>query len=727
MALTKVNTDLLEDGGKLDGIEAGADVTDTTNVTAAGALMDSELTSEASVKALNQGVATTDSPTFAGLDVNGTGSVIELSQSAAGSATYYTMDNTVETGGKRWRFGYSGGSSDKGSFSFYNQTDNNLALLLASSGATFSGSVGIGCTPTSPLHIKSATNVNVRFDDSGSSSHTWYMNDAQNLYIPNVQLASTHTFYANGQRKVDIDASGNVGIGTSSPSAKVDIFDSGAGNANLSGLELTNYDYGAGETGQSISIEALVRNDGGGTSPLGKIIFGKDSDYSSAAARDGNIQFYTNQSNVVTEAMRISSTGAATFSSSVTADGQLTSARGSDTGTYGFRHEGAGKYMRMGVANASFAYFETDANGGFSFEGNVTVPNQILHAGDTDTYMQFHAVNEWRVVAGGYERFAIGPHVVVNEDSHDSDFRVESNSNTHMLFVDGGNDRIGFGLSNPAQSFAVQFATADRVGTFYDTGTNGNAMHNGAAVLGVSRSSNGSTSLHGPIFEVGRDNGLNATYNVSDRFLTVRSDSTVINEDSQNYDFRVESDAYAEALFLSADVNRFSLGQDNSAPWGQTSGQGSFNYRMVEQSGAFSTDSATGYANIYINKFNLPTDDTRAIAFYGNGTQVGTITVSTSATAYNTSSDQRLKENIADADDAGSKIDSIQVRKFDWKADGSHQDYGMVAQELQTVAPEAVSAPENPDEMMGVDYSKLVPMLIKEIQSLRNRVAQLEE
>jgi hypothetical protein len=52
---------------KLDGIEAGADVTDTANVTAAGAVMDSELTSEASVKALNQGVATTDSPTFAGL------------------------------------------------------------------------------------------------------------------------------------------------------------------------------------------------------------------------------------------------------------------------------------------------------------------------------------------------------------------------------------------------------------------------------------------------------------------------------------------------------------------------------------------------------------------------------------------------------------------------------------------------------------------------------------
>jgi hypothetical protein len=112
--------------------------------------------------------------------------------------------------------------------------------------------------------------------------------------------------------------------------------------------------------------------------------------------------------------------------------------------------------------------------------------------------------------------------------------------------------------------------------------------------------------------------------------------------------------------------------------------------------------------------------------FYNTNGAVGTITTNGSATAYNTSSDQRLKENIVDAPSASSDIDAIQVRSFDWKADGSHQKYGMVAQELQTVAPEAVSAPEDPEEMMGVDYSKLVPMLVKEIQSLRARVAQLE-
>ena len=110
----------------------------------------------------------------------------------------------------------------------------------------------------------------------------------------------------------------------------------------------------------------------------------------------------------------------------------------------------------------------------------------------------------------------------------------------------------------------------------------------------------------------------------------------------------------------------------------------------------------------------------------GTPAEVGFIQTNGSATSYSTSSDQRLKDNIVDAPSASDDIDAIQVRSFDWKADGSHQKYGMVAQELQSVAPEAVSGDADSDDMMGVDYSKLVPMLVKEIQSLRARVAQLE-
>ena len=85
--------DVATDGTKLDGIEASADVTDTANVTAAGALMDSELTAIASVKALNQGVATTDSPAFAGLTVDTTTLAVDSTNNRVGIGTASATSN----------------------------------------------------------------------------------------------------------------------------------------------------------------------------------------------------------------------------------------------------------------------------------------------------------------------------------------------------------------------------------------------------------------------------------------------------------------------------------------------------------------------------------------------------------------------------------------------------------------------------------------------------------
>ena len=118
--------------------------------------------------------------------------------------------------------------------------------------------------------------------------------------------------------------------------------------------------------------------------------------------------------------------------------------------------------------------------------------------------------------------------------------------------------------------------------------------------------------------------------------------------------------------------------------------------------------------------------DGSAVVFYKDTTVVGSISVTGTLTSYNVTSDQRLKENIVDASEFGSVIDSLQVRSFDWKTDQTHQRAGFVAQELVTVAPEAVHQPADPEEMMAVDYSKLVPMLVKEIQSLRKRLKALE-
>jgi hypothetical protein len=99
--------------------------------------------------------------------------------------------------------------------------------------------------------------------------------------------------------------------------------------------------------------------------------------------------------------------------------------------------------------------------------------------------------------------------------------------------------------------------------------------------------------------------------------------------------------------------------------------------------------------------------------------------------AYNTTSDRRLKINIQDATiDSGDVIDSIRVREFDWIEPGhDHIEYGFVAQELYESAPQAVTVGDNGEDITKtwqVDSSKLVPLLVKEIQDLRQRVQELE-
>lgn len=115
------------------------------------------------------------------------------------------------------------------------------------------------------------------------------------------------------------------------------------------------------------------------------------------------------------------------------------------------------------------------------------------------------------------------------------------------------------------------------------------------------------------------------------------------------------------------------------------------------------------------------------ISFSNPNGVVGSISTNGSATTYNTSSDLRLKENVSPAEDSGPIIDAIEVIQFDWKVDGSHQDFGFGAQDLVKVAPYAVSYDqEDHDASWGIDYSKLVPVMMQELKKLRMRVKDLE-
>jgi hypothetical protein len=111
----------------------------------------------------------------------------------------------------------------------------------------------------------------------------------------------------------------------------------------------------------------------------------------------------------------------------------------------------------------------------------------------------------------------------------------------------------------------------------------------------------------------------------------------------------------------------------------------------------------------------------KAIQFKRNSVEVGTITITTTATAYNTSSDYRLKENIAPMTDALAKVAQLKPVTYKWKSDGE-EGQGFIAHELQEVVPDcvtgakdAVDADGNP-QYQGIDTSFLVATLTAAIQ-----------
>ena len=114
------------------------------------------------------------------------------------------------------------------------------------------------------------------------------------------------------------------------------------------------------------------------------------------------------------------------------------------------------------------------------------------------------------------------------------------------------------------------------------------------------------------------------------------------------------------------------------------------------------------------------------IAFYNSPTAlIGTISSAGTSTAYNTTSDYRLKEDLQDFNGLD-KVSKIKMYDFKWKTDES-RSYGAMAHELQEVLPQAVTGEKDAEENQMVDYSKIVPLLVKSIQELTAKVEMLEK
>jgi len=120
----------------------------------------------------------------------------------------------------------------------------------------------------------------------------------------------------------------------------------------------------------------------------------------------------------------------------------------------------------------------------------------------------------------------------------------------------------------------------------------------------------------------------------------------------------------------------------------------------------------------------ITTDGYKAISLQNQTGEQGNIIVNTSSVAFNTSSDYRLKEDLQDFEGLD-LVSKIPVYDYKWKADDS-RSYGVMAHELEEVLPQAVTGDKDAEEMQSVDYSKIVPLLVKSIQELSAKLEALE-
>lgn len=148
---------------------------------------------------------------------------------------------------------------------------------------------------------------------------------------------------------------------------------------------------------------------------------------------------------------------------------------------------------------------------------------------------------------------------------------------------------------------------------------------------------------------------------------------------------------------------------------------------VTSGTGSYFDPSVAGYPAILVN-CKTWSGNLLALQNHHNGTYVGGINYSDTATSFPTSSDYRLKENIVDIDDALGRVAQLKPCRFNFIIKPDETIDGFIAHEVQAVVPNAVEGEKdavNPDgsiKIQSVDLSKIVPLLTAAIQELNAKV-----
>ena len=148
----------------------------------------------------------------------------------------------------------------------------------------------------------------------------------------------------------------------------------------------------------------------------------------------------------------------------------------------------------------------------------------------------------------------------------------------------------------------------------------------------------------------------------------------------------------------------------------------------------YSTGSGTFIAATPLLYWNRTASNSTGTAclFQNSGATVGTITYTASSTAYTTTSDYRLKENVTVVTNGITRLQQLKPSRFNFIADPGHTVDGFIAHEVQSVVPEAITGTKDEVDAdgkpvyQGIDQSKLVPLLTAALQEAVAEIESLE-
>ena len=320
---------------------------------------------------------------------------------------------------------------------------------------------------------------------------------------------------------------------------------------------------------------------------------------------------------------------------------------------------------------------------------NGSAATSSLQLGGTDSGLFSSAADKVNVTTGGVERLEIGDsEVVFNDPSNDVDFRVESNGNANMLFVDGGNDRVGIGTGSPSAPFHLNAGTTNNA-LFVDSSdaevsiglaasdgsirllqssaglvvrTNGNANafgtgdsealridSSGRLLVGTSSATLDSSQAllqvshsSGPLFVLGRDDTTVSSGNLIGD-LKWYSNAGSANEEVAR--IRVDADGdqgsgdkpgriefHTTANGASSPTERWRI-NENGTFTNKTSNIGSVTGAGVTlESGGTSIFARSSANPVFINRI---TNDGNLVQFYGDNTLEGNIAINGTTVSYN--------------------------------------------------------------------------------------------